>query len=203
MFLDRIPKNFTNQFTKKFTIKPTIKPTIKSAEKFTSADDIESDYQLQTIGITFLIWGCMLFLIMSTPIGNVGENTDRQGLRSLLEFGIFDKKNKVVIWGPAVFIMISMSIVFHSYKNRDEQAIIVAVPFVYIIGMLLFGYAKSLEYSKKQVFIYFISFGLIVSGLVMQFKIRDISVKCKDTAAPIEAAPTEAAPIEAAPTKAA
>ena len=201
MFLDRIPKNFTNQFTKKFTIKPTIKPTKKSAEKFTSADDIEYDYQLQTIGITFLIWGCMLFLIMSTPLGRrLGPHL------SYLSAINFDDnwKNIVVNAVPALFIMISMGIVFYSYKNRDEQAIIVAVPFVYTIGMLLFGYAKKLEKSTKKNVIYFISAVLIfAAGPAMQSSIRDISVKCKDTDAPIEAAPTETAPTEAAPTTAA
>lgn len=153
----------------------------KKKESFSSDnDDFEKEvkqYHLRIIGLTFLIWGCMLYLVDSTIVGNlflklpVIKNFFRSSNGSLdLSISSSKSMSKLPTLLSATIIFIGMVLVLHAHEGLKAQITMILCPIFYTLGFvfLIAMFQQTIRPRKNVcglIFIACILIGAMIQGM--------------------------------------
>ena len=166
--------------------------TNKIREKFTAQDNEAQDdeaqddevykYNLRVIGLTCLVWGCLLYLVDSTPVGKVFtylpyfEKNDEDGTLDL-GIGGEGKLNKLPSILSVLIIFIGLVLVLHAHAGLKAQATMIVCPILYTLAFLflvaIFQQDSSEAGKKKKKWCGGLFAVFLLTGIIVQATHRD------------------------------
>lgn len=153
----------------------------KITEHFSAQNNEVRNFDLRIIGLTFLIWGCLLYLIDSTPVGKVFYKVP--GLRRFfsasydgsldLSVSTNEKARYVPLILSILIIFIGLILVLHSHAGLKAQATMIVCPMFYTLSFL-FLIATIQQTNRTNKIICGVLFGVcLLIGAVVQGTHKD------------------------------
>ena len=137
MFLD----NITRKITERFTTEPG--PTTSSLDttlERRAKEILQEKYDMRVVGITLLMFGALLYVVDSTPIGNIigflpyfTKDPDGSLDISLTDGGPLKKLPSIL---AVIIIFIGLVIALHGYRGTKAQATLIVAPLFYTFSFL-------------------------------------------------------------------
>jgi uncharacterized membrane protein SirB2 len=154
--------------------------TNKITEHFTAQDDEVHKYNLRVIGLTFLVWGCLLYLIDSTAVGRVFyklpglKSVFREANGSLdLSIGSGSATRFIPHVLSVLIIFIGLVLVLHAHAGLKAQATMIVCPIFYTLAFI-FLIATIQNVKGRRRTIAGIMFGIcLLIGIVVQATNKD------------------------------
>tara|TARA_Y100000590_G_C15599336_1_gene969360 strand:+ start:119 stop:652 length:534 start_codon:yes stop_codon:yes gene_type:complete len=154
--------------------------TNKITEHFSAQDDEVHKYNLRVIGLTFLVWGCLLYLIDSTPVGSVFyrlpglKNVFTEANGSLdLSIGGEGKLSKLPSILSVLIIFIGLVLVLHAHAGLKAQGTMIACPILYTLAFLFLIATFQQPKGRTKTVCVVIFCICLLTGIVIQATNRD------------------------------
>tara|TARA_B100001121_G_C18700065_1_gene627090 strand:+ start:3200 stop:3787 length:588 start_codon:yes stop_codon:yes gene_type:complete len=136
MFLD----NITRKITERFTTDGATASSLDTALERRAIEIDQGKYDMRVVGITLLMFGALLYVVDSTPIGNIvaflpyfSKDEDGSLDISLTDGGPLKKLPSIL---AVIIIFIGLVVALHGYRDTKAQATLIVAPLFYTFSFL-------------------------------------------------------------------
>ena len=150
-------------------------------ERFTSnsndepEDDRQAKFDLRVIGLTLLIWGALLYLIDSTPVGNVftylpyfEKSEGSLDLSLSSEKGLLSRMPTIL---AVIIIFIGLVLALHGHSGHKAQATLIVTPIFYTLSFMFL--IATIKNNNSKLITGGISLACFIIGVAVQAANKD------------------------------